>query len=117
MNKALRHEQGCKISFLKKKTEKPKKISNKQRNFCVRFLRESKRDYFSQCDHRILSGKINLEIRKSCYFEKTFHKEPISLLSKDKIISKETRLIQTFNSFFNNLAENFQESSEKSMVY
>ena len=117
MNKALRHEQGCKISFLKKKTEKPKKNCNKQRNFCVRFLRESKRDYFSQCDHRILSGKINLEIRKSCYFEKTFHKEPISLLSKDKIISEETRLIQTFNSFFNNLAENFQKSSEKSMVF
>ena len=58
-------------------------------------------EYFSELVHRILSDNIKFwKTRSPLFSEKAFCKESISLLSKDKNISEETKLVEDKNLIF-----------------
>ena len=58
-------------------------------------------EYFSELVHRILSDNIKFwKTRSPLFSEKAFYKESISLSSKDKNISEETKLVEDKNLIF-----------------
>ena len=66
-----------------------------------------------QTDHRILSN--NSKFWKSIsplFSKKAFHNEHISFLSKYKIISEETKLVERFNNYFSNTVKNLRVQNE-----
>ena len=79
----------------------------RQRNFCVSFLRKTKRCFFGKLNHKVVSD--NRKYWKTVgplFSEKAFHKESIILNNNNKIISNNEELAQIFSKHFSKIVEN-----------
>ena len=78
----------------------------KQRNICVSLLPKTKRDYFAHLDTRIMKGNTKFwKAVNPLFSEKCYSKEPISLISKDCLITKKDDPAKTFINFFSSIVE------------
>ena len=83
--------------FLKTRKEESKRCFNRQRNFCVSFLRKTKRRFFGKLDYRVVSDNRKIwKIVSPLYSEKAFHKESIILNNNNKTISNDEDLAEIF---------------------
>ena len=89
-----------------------KKIGNaKQRNYCVSFLRKTKKAYFENLDKRKVSDKkLFWKTVKLSLSEKFNARERISLSENGKIAKTEVETAEVFNSFFSNIVKNLNTS-------
>ena len=106
LRKAITNRSKLRYKFLKTRNEESKRRFNRQRNFCVSLLRKNKRCCFGKLDHRVVSDNKNFWKTVSPLFsEKAFHKESVILNNKNKTISNNEELAETFNKHFSKLVE------------
>ena len=106
LRKAIMNRLKLRNKFLKTRNEESKRRFNRQRNFCASQLRKNKRGFFGKLNHRVVSD--NRKFWKTVgplFSEKAFHKESITLINNNKIISNNEELAETFNKHFSKLVE------------
>ena len=87
--------------YLRERTNEPKSLYDKHRNFCVSVLRKNMKEHFEN-----LNNKIVIDNRKfwktvsPCFTEKGFHVECKKLKESNKTVGNNGKLGETFNTFF-----------------
>ena len=90
------------MNFLRKKTAFSREAYNKQRNYCVKLIRESKIKYFGNLNVKnITDKKIFWETVGSNFSSKKLINENISLWQKNKLITGEKSIAKVLNDYFN----------------
>ena len=81
--------------FWKNPTDQNKLIYNKQRTFCVSFLRKEKKEYFEKLNEKDITNNRN-------------SRETITLVNNENIESNENEVAKTLNDFFSNIVKNYK---------
>ena len=100
-SKAIMQKTRFRNKFLKNPTDENKLIYNKQRNFCVSFLRKEKKEYFAKSNEKdITDNRKFWHIFKPFLSDKVKSRENITLVNNENIESNENEVAKTFNVFF-----------------
>ena len=103
ITKAIMNRSRLKNAFNKNPTQENKLIYKKQRNFCVNVLRREKRKYYKTLNlENVTNNKLFWKTIKPFFSEKTHRNEKITLVDKEKIISDDSNVADTFNTYFSN---------------
>ena len=95
--------------FLKERTNKSKKRYISQRNFCVSLLKKTKKDYYNSLNEKDVSdNKTFWKTVKPFLSDKIVSKEQILLVENDEIISEDSKIAESLNSFFSNIVKNLK---------
>ena len=118
MNKAISKEimkrTQLRNKFLKERNDENKRKYASQRNYCVSLLRKTKKDYYEKLNEKDVNGnKTFWKTVKPFLSDKIVSKEQITLVENDEIISEESNVAQTFNSFFSNFVTNLKTPEYK----
>lgn len=82
------------------RTSESKIAYNKQQNVCESLLPKTKRDYSPNLDTKIVKYNRKFWKTENYLFSKKFYsKQFISLINKDRIITKKKDLAKSFNIF------------------
>ena len=113
-NKAIMTRSRLRNKYLKEKSADSKITYEKQRNYCVNLLRRTKKKYFAYIN--IISVTDNnkfWKIVKPLFSDKISHKETITLVVNDTILSDDQVVADTFNNYFNNIVKNLLTVTNK----
>ena len=113
MTKQLRKEHMKRTmllnNFRKNKSENNWIAFKKQRNYCVKLLRETKKLYFSKLEpSNIANNKKFWKTVKPFFSDKTVTADDILLIENDKIISDSKSIADIFGEFFSNSVKNLK---------
>ncbi len=108
MTKALRKaimKRSClRNRFNKNRTDDNKKAFKKQRNLCVRLLREAKRDYYANSDLKSLNDNRKFwKTVKPLFSGKIKTSSSVTLLENGELISDDKAVAEIFNEYFANM--------------
>ena len=118
MNKKLRKEH-MKRTMLKNRYHKDKSDFNfmafkKQRNFCVKLLRDAKKVHFESLKPSdVNDNKRFWQTVKPLFSDKVISSENITLIENDTIVSDPAILAETFGTFFSNAVKNLSIDMHK----
>ena len=91
---------GCLIDIERKK-EKQLDLNIKDRNFCVKLLTKTKKEFYNNLSVKyIIKNKLFWKTVKSSFTEKTLKDERITLVENNKVISDESELVVIFIKYF-----------------
>ena len=102
LSKAFMHRSKLNNLFNKKPTDMNKTNYKRQRNFCVNLLKREKRNYYNNLDIKVLDdNKIFWQSIKLLLSnkQKSLQKD-ITIVDKDNIISKNSKVAEKLNNFF-----------------
>ena len=103
---AIMNRTKLKNMYYKHPTEENMRKLKKQRNFCVKLLRETKKDFYSNLDARqITDNRKFWKNVKPLFSTKTINASNIILFDNDKIIRNEADVAEKFNNYFSNVVE------------
>ena len=92
--------------FNKCKTNENWIAFKKQRNFCVKLLRQSKKSYYSKLDPKLVSDNKKIWKTVKPLFSNKIHGTPcINLLENNIVVSDDTRVAEIFNEYFVDIAK------------
>ena len=95
--------------FLKERNDENKRKNASQRNYCVSLSRKTKKDYHGKLNEKDANdNKIFWKAMKPFLSDKIISKEQITLEENNSIISEESIVEKTLNSFFSNIAINLK---------
>ena len=109
MTKELR-KANMKRSRLKNRFNKCKTNENliafkKQRNFCVKLLRQSKQSYYSKLHPKVVNDNKKFWKTVKPLFSNKIHGTPcINFLENNVVVSDDTRVAEIFNEYFVDIA-------------
>ena len=108
MTKALRKaimKRSClRNRFNKNRTDDNKKAFKKQRNLCVKLLREAKRDYYANIDLKSLNDNRKFwKTVKPLFSGKIKTSSSVTLLENGELISDDKAVAEIFNEYFANI--------------
>ena len=111
MNKNLKKEMMTRSrllnKFRKNSNDDNKTAYKKQRNYCVKLLRETKKEFYNNLDVRqITDNKSFWKTVKPNFSDKMIKSNNILLLDENKIVSKDNELVEIFNEYFGNIVKN-----------
>ena len=87
--------------FNKNRTNENWTAFKKQRNFCVKLLRQNKRSYYNQLNPKIVSdNKKFWKTVKPLFSNKIQGSASITLLKNDVVESDDTRVAEILNGYF-----------------
>ena len=112
--KAIMHRFGLKNFFNKNRTPKTWDSYEKQRDFCVNFLRKTKKEYFENINVKdINDNKKFWETIKPFFSNKGLNTNKLMLIEDNNLISEESVLANTMNRYFTNITQqlNLKQSS------
>ena len=90
--------------FLKERTAFSREAYNKQRNYCVKLIRESKIKYFGNLNVKdITDNKKFWKTVGSNFSSKKPINENISLWEKNRLITDEKSIAKVFNDYFTSI--------------
>ena len=88
----------------KNRTDGKKNAFKKQRNLCVKLLREAKREYYKNIDLKSLYGNRKFwKIVKPLFSVKVKTSSSVILLENNEIISDDKAVAEKFNDYFTNM--------------
>ena len=100
-SKAIMQKTRFRNKSLKNPADQNKLIQNKQRNFCVSFLRKEKKEYFAKSNEKdITDNRKFWHTFKPFLSDKVKSRENITLVNNENIESNENEVAKTFNVFF-----------------
>ena len=106
LRKAIMKRSRLLNRYRRKKDTSSRLAYKKQRNFCVKLLRKSKKDFYNNLDVKyITDNKLFWKTVKRCFSDKTKKNRNITLVREDKIISEDKELATAFNDHFCNIVE------------
>ena len=108
LRKAIMRRSKLRNLYLKNRTNTNKINYNRQRNFCVQLLRQTKKDYFENInDQRIIDNKKFWKTVKPLFSNNTNGIEKITLLEENEnIIDSDEEVATILNDFFSSIVKN-----------
>ena len=108
MNKALSKKIMKRIKlrnkFLKERIDESKKRYTSQRNYLASLLKKTKKNYYNSLNEKDVSdNKTFWKTVKPFLSDKIVSKEQILLVENDEIISEDSKIAESLNSFFSNI--------------
>ena len=101
LSKAFMTRSRLHTKFLKNPISANELTYKSFRNFCTRLVRKEKKAFYSNLDPKLLTdNKKFWKTVKPLFSEKYFISKKISLLEGDKVITVDTEVAETMNSFF-----------------
>ena len=101
LRKANMKRTRLKNRFNKNRTNENWTAFKKQRNFCVKLLRQNKRSYYNQLDPKVVSdNKKFWKTVKPLFSNKIQGSASITLLEDDVVESDDTRVAEILNGYF-----------------
>ena len=117
LKKAIMVRSKLRNKFLNSRSEEDRKAYNKQRNMCVKLLKKTKRNYFSNLNtKRVVDNKKFWKTVKSPFSDKSSNFESIPLVENDSIISDDNEVANIFNEYFSNLVECLNHQVPENLV-
>ena len=93
LSKAIIKRSKLRNRFLKEKTEASRKVCNIQRNYCVKLLKKSKREYFANVKiSNIADNKKFWQTEKPLFSDKINHRETINLIDNEVTLSNDEEI-------------------------
>ena len=81
----------------------------KQRNFCVKFLKKGKKEYFSNLDiNQLNDNKTFWKTIKPFFSDKGINSLKLMLIENDTIVTEETDLVEIINDYFINITDKLE---------
>ena len=109
ISKAIMDGTRLRKKFLKSRSTESKLAYNKQMNYCVSLIRQTKRDYYNNLDHKnIIDNKSFWKYVKP--FDKNPRSNKITLVENESIIEEPYKIAETFNNFFISAVSNLNIS-------
>ena len=93
--------------YRKNKLESSRLEYNKQRNRCVKMLRETKKEFYNNLEVKSVTDNRRFwKTIKPNFSDKSLKDEKITLVENDKIVSEDSELAKIFNDYFSNIVKN-----------
>ena len=94
------------MSF-KERTDESKERYISQQDYCVSLLKKTKKNYYNSLNDKDVSdNKTFRKTAKPFLSDKIVSKEQILLVENDEIISEDSKIVESLNSFFSNIIKN-----------
>ena len=103
--------------FLKLKTEENRVAYAKQRNYCLKLLQQKRRQHFENLNlSSITDNKLFWKTVSPLFTEKNGSKNnKITLVEGGKVLTDDTKIAETFNSFFGNIVNTLNIEKDESI--
>ena len=109
LSKEIMKRTKLRNKFLKDRTEENRSRYASQRNYCVSLLKKTKKEYFGNLNEKnVCDNKTFCKTVKPFLSDKIVSKEQITLVENNEIISEDSDVAQTLNSFFSNIVTNLK---------
>ena len=96
-----------KSGTLKSRSERDKKVYNKQRNKCLSLLRKIKKAYYSNLNVKdIVDNKKFWKTVKSFFSDKSNNFENIAHIENSNLLTNDFEIAETYYKYFQNLVSN-----------
>ena len=93
--------------FLKTRSVSDRKAYNRQRNACVKLLRDSKKEYFSNLNTKnVTDNRKFWKSVKTCFSDKSNSFENITLVENGEVVSNDKEVAKIFSEYFDTLVSN-----------
>ena len=107
LQKAIMNRSRLLNRYRKEKTEATRSAYKRQRNFCVKLLRKTKKEFYNNLNVKyITENKLFLKTVKPSFTDKTLKDERITLVENNKVVSDESELVEIFCKYFGNIVQN-----------
>ena len=120
LSKEIMKRTKLRNKFLKERTDESKKRYASQRNYCVSLLKMTKKDYYNSFNEKdVNDNRIFWKTVKPFLSNKKVSKEQILLAENDEIISEDSKIAESLNSFFSNIVKivKFLNTSPITILY
>ena len=109
LSKGIMKRTKLRNKFLKESTDESKKRYTIQRNYCVSLLKKTKKNYYDSLNEKDVSdNKTFWKTVKPFLWDKIVSKEQILLVENEEIISEDSKIAESLNSFFSNIVKNLK---------
>ena len=106
LQKAVMNRSRLLNGYRKEKTEATRSPYKRQRNFCVKLLTRTKKEFYNNLNVKyITENKLFWKTVKPCSTDKTLKDERITLV-ENKVVSDESELVEIFSKYFGNIVQN-----------
>ena len=101
LSKAIMVASKLRNKFLKLKTSESREAYNKQRNYCVTLLRESKKNFDENLNPNIISDNMKFWKHVKPFFsDKSPKSSTITIMEDDEVITDSAKCAEVMNNFF-----------------
>ena len=117
LNQVIMVRSKLRNKFLKLKTEENRLAYAKQRNYCVKLLKQKKRQYFENLNlSSITDNKLFWKTVSPLFTEKNgFNNNKIAIVEGGKVWTDDTKIAETWNSFFGNIVNTLNIEKDESI--
>ena len=107
LQKAIMNRSRLLNTYRKENTEANRSTYKTQRNFCVKLLRNTKKEFYNNLNVKyITKNKFFWKTVKPSFTDKTLKDEKVTLVENNKVVSDESELVEIFSKFFGNIVQN-----------
>ena len=107
LQKAIMNRSRLLNRYRKEKSEATRSAYKRQRNFCVKLLRKTKKEFYKNLNVKyITENKLFWKTVKPSFTDKTLQDERITLAENNKVVSDESKLVEIFGKYFGNIVQN-----------
>ena len=107
LQKAIMNRSRLLNRYRKEKTEATRSAYKRQRNFCVKLLRKTEKEFYNNLNIKyITENKLFWKTVKPSFTDKTLKDERITLVENNKVVSDESKLVEIFSKYFGNIVQN-----------
>ena len=109
LSKVVMKRTNLRNKFLKERTDESKKRYTSQRNYCVSLLKKTMKNYYNSLNEKDVSDN-NTFWKTVKYFlsDKIVSKEQTLFVENDEIISGDSKIAESLNSFFSSIVKNLK---------
>ena len=109
LKKAIMNRSRLLNRYRKEKTEATRSAYKRQKNFCVKLLRKTKKEFYNNLNVKyITENKLFRNTIKPSFTDKTLKDERITLVENNKVVSDESKLVEIFSKYFRNTVRNLE---------
>ena len=92
--------------YRKEKTETTRSAYKRQRKFCVKLLRKTKKEFYNNLNVKyITKNSLFWKTVKPWFIDSALKDERITLVENSKFTSYESKLVETFSKYFGNIVQ------------
>ena len=109
LKKAIMNRSRLLNRYRKEKTAATRSAYKRQKNFCVKLLRKTKKEFYNNLNVKyITENKLFRNTIKPSFTDKTLKDERITLVENNKVVSDESKLVEIFSKYFRNTVRNLE---------
>ena len=109
LSKVIMKRTNLRNKFLKERTDESKKRYTSQRNYCVSLLKKTMKNYYNSLNEKDVSDNNTFwKTVKHFLSDKIVSKEQTLFVENDEIISGDSKIAESLNSFFSSIVKNLK---------